>query len=66
MLTSRRTERGLRQSGQQGFMAAWAKAYNRPPTVYASQSYDTALAIGAALKGTGGKVDDTDAFRAAC
>ena len=30
-----------------------------------SQGYDTALAIGAALKGAGGKVDDTEAFRAA-
>jgi len=47
------------------FMAAWAKEYNRPATYYASQGYDTALAIGAALKGTGGKVDDTEAFRKA-
>ncbi|HEX3441208.1 MAG TPA: ABC transporter substrate-binding protein [Pseudolabrys sp.] len=47
------------------FMAAWTKEYNRPATYYASQGYDTALAIGAALKGTGGKVDDTDAFRTA-
>ncbi len=47
------------------FMAAWTKEYNRPPTYYASQSYDAALAIGAALKGTGGKVDDTEAFRKA-
>ena len=41
------------------FMAAWEKAYHRPATYYASQGYDTALAIGAALKGTGGKLDDT-------
>ena len=47
------------------FMAAWTKEYNRPPTYYASQSYDAALAIGAALKATGGKVDDTEAFRKA-
>jgi branched-chain amino acid transport system substrate-binding protein len=47
------------------FMAAWTKEYNRPPTYYASQGYDAALAIGAALKGTGGKVDNTDAFRTA-
>ena len=39
------------------FMAAWTKAYNRPATYYASQGYDTALAIASALKGTGGKVD---------
>lgn len=47
------------------FMAAWTKEYNRPPTYYASQGYDTALAIGAALKETGGKVEDTEAFRKA-
>jgi branched-chain amino acid transport system substrate-binding protein len=47
------------------FMAAWTKEYNRPATYYASQGYDAAQAIGAALKGTGGKVDDTDAFRTA-
>lgn len=46
------------------FMAAWMKAYDRPPTYYASQGYDTALAIGSALKATGGKVD-VDALRAA-
>jgi len=48
------------------FMAAWNKEYpNRPGTYWASQGYDTALAIGAALKATGGKVDDTEAFRKA-
>jgi branched-chain amino acid transport system substrate-binding protein len=35
------------------------------PTYYASQGYDTALAIAAALKATGGKVEDTNAFSAA-
>ncbi|WNJ92759.1 ABC transporter substrate-binding protein [Bosea sp. 685] len=39
------------------FMAAWTKAYNRPATYYASQGYDTALAIASALKATSGKVD---------
>jgi branched-chain amino acid transport system substrate-binding protein len=47
------------------FVAAWTKKYNRPITYYASQGYDTALAIGAALKGTGGKIDDAAAFRTA-
>lgn len=47
------------------FMAAWEKAYHRTPTFYASQGYDTALAVAAALKGTGGKVDDIAAFRQA-
>jgi branched-chain amino acid transport system substrate-binding protein len=47
------------------FVAAWQKAYDRPVTYYSSQGYDTALAIGAALKATGGNVDDTAAFRQA-
>jgi branched-chain amino acid transport system substrate-binding protein len=47
------------------FVAAWDKAYHRGPTYYASQGYDTALAVGAALKGVGGKLDDMAAFRAA-
>jgi branched-chain amino acid transport system substrate-binding protein len=33
--------------------------------MYAQQGYDTALAIAAALRGTGGKVEDAEAFRAA-
>lgn len=49
------------------FMDAWVKKYgpDRVPTYYAGQAYDTALAIGAALKATGGNVSDTDKFRAA-
>jgi branched-chain amino acid transport system substrate-binding protein len=47
------------------FVEAFMKKYNRMPTYYASQGYDTALAIAAALKGTGGKVDDAAAFRTA-
>jgi branched-chain amino acid transport system substrate-binding protein len=44
------------------FVAEFQKKYGRMPTYYASQGYDTARAIGAALKGTGGKVDDVAAF----
>jgi branched-chain amino acid transport system substrate-binding protein len=49
------------------FMAAWQKKYGpeRTPTFYASQGYDTALAIGAALKGVKGDLSDIGAFRAA-
>jgi len=47
------------------FVAAFQKKYGRMPTYYASQGYDTARAIGAALKGAGGKVDDVNAFSAA-
>jgi branched-chain amino acid transport system substrate-binding protein len=44
------------------FVAAFQQKYNRLPTYYAQQGFDTALAIAAALKGTGGKVEDTEAF----
>ncbi|WP_458094915.1 ABC transporter substrate-binding protein [Roseomonas sp. WA12] len=44
------------------FVEAFQRKYSRLPTYYGQQGYDTALAIGAALKGTGGKVDDTEAF----
>ena len=47
------------------FVAEFTKKYNRVPTPYASQAYDTALAIAAALKATNGRVDDANAFRAA-
>lgn len=40
------------------FVEGFRKKYNRDPTVYASQGYDTAKLIGAALKGTGGKLDE--------
>lgn len=47
------------------FVAEFRKKYNRVPTYYASQGYDTALAIGAALRQVNGDLSNTDAFRAA-
>ena len=49
------------------FMEAWSKKYgaDRTPTFYASQGYDTALAIGAGLKGVKGDISNNDAFRTA-
>lgn len=47
------------------FMDAWNKTYNRPVTYYSSQGYDAALLFASALKATGGKIDDAEAFRAA-
>ena len=49
------------------FMDAWTKKYgaDRLPTYYASQGYDTALAIGAALKGVKGDISNNDTFRTA-
>jgi branched-chain amino acid transport system substrate-binding protein len=45
------------------FVTEWTKAYGRPVSVYASQGYEAALAIDAALKQTKGRIDDTAAFR---
>ncbi len=47
------------------FVAAFTKKYGRTPTMYAAQGYDTAIAIGAALKAIGGKIENADGFRAA-
>lgn len=49
------------------FMEAWHKKYgaDRVPTYYASQGYDTALAIGATLKALKGDISNSDAFRTA-
>ncbi len=54
----------LDNPANKAFVAAFTKAYSRTPTMYAAQGYDTARAIGAALRGSGGKVDAT-AFRKA-
>jgi branched-chain amino acid transport system substrate-binding protein len=51
--------------GSQAFVAAFRAKYNRTPTFYAGQAWDTALAIGAALRQTNGNVTDTNAFRTA-
>ncbi|TFZ02744.1 ABC transporter substrate-binding protein [Ramlibacter henchirensis] len=45
------------------FVAEFQKAYNRLPTLYASQGYDTALLIDAAVRDAKGKVEDRQAFR---
>lgn len=49
----------------QDFVKAFTEKYNRAPTVYAAQGYDTARLIGSALKATNGNLKDADAFRAA-
>jgi branched-chain amino acid transport system substrate-binding protein len=55
----------LPNEANKAFVAAFQKKYGRMPTYYAAQGYDTALAIAAALKETGGKVEDVNAFSAA-
>ncbi len=47
------------------FVSAFKNKYDRMPTLYASQGYDTANLIGSALKATGGNPSNMDAFRAA-
>ena len=47
------------------FVTGFRERYKRDPTPYAAQAYDAAKLIGAALKATGGKLDDTEAFRKA-
>ena len=47
------------------FVAAYQKAYNRMPTLYASQGYDTARLIASALKAVGGDLSDLGPFKAA-
>jgi len=47
------------------FMAEFQKEYKRIPTLYASQGYDAAQLINAAVRDTKGKLDDTEALRKA-
>lgn len=47
------------------FVDAFRKEYNRTPTLYASQGYDTARLIDAAVRDVHGKLEDHDAVRKA-
>lgn len=49
----------------QAFVKAFTEKYNRAPTMYAAQGYDTARLIGSALKATNGNLKDAEAFRSA-
>ena len=49
----------------QKFVADFRKKYNRIPSQYAAQAYDSALLLDSALKKTGGKVNDRKALQAA-
>ncbi len=55
----------LDNAANRQFVAAFKKKYGRMPTLYASQGYDTARLIGSALKATGGKPENQEAFRKA-
>jgi branched-chain amino acid transport system substrate-binding protein len=45
------------------FVADFRKKHNYEPSTYSAQAYDSARLINAALKATGGKVDNKDALR---
>ncbi len=47
------------------FVADFTKKYGRVPSQYAAQSYDAAMLLDSAIRKTGGKVDNKEAFRAA-
>jgi branched-chain amino acid transport system substrate-binding protein len=47
------------------FVTEFQKAYGRVPTLYASQGYDAAQLIAAAVRDTRGKLDDVQALRKA-
>ncbi len=49
----------------QKFVAAFQQEYKRMPTLYASQGYDTAQLIHAAVRDLKGRLDDVDAVRKA-
>jgi branched-chain amino acid transport system substrate-binding protein len=47
------------------FVQAFRQAYDRTPTLYASQGYDTARLLGSALRQTSGDLSDMNALRQA-
>lgn len=56
----------LDNAANTAFVSGFEAKYERAPTVYASQGYDTARLIASALRATGGKItEDMDGFRAA-
>jgi branched-chain amino acid transport system substrate-binding protein len=55
----------LKNPVNEKFVADFRKKHNYEPSTYSAQAYDSALLINAALKATGGKMDNKDALRAA-
>jgi branched-chain amino acid transport system substrate-binding protein len=55
----------LDNAANKKFVQEFQKEYGRPPTMYASQAYDVALLVDAAVKQIAGKVEDKDALRKA-
>ncbi len=55
----------LSNAANQKFVAEFQKEYKRVPTLYASQGYDAALLINAAVRDVKGKLEDQEAVRRA-
>jgi branched-chain amino acid transport system substrate-binding protein len=55
----------LDNEANQTFVAAFRETYDRYPTLYASQGYDTALLLLSAMDKLGDDLSDQEAFRAA-
>jgi branched-chain amino acid transport system substrate-binding protein len=55
----------LANAQNQKFVAAFEKEYGRKPSIFASQGYDEAVLLDAAIRRVNGKVEDRKAFYAA-
>lgn len=55
----------LKNPENQKFVADFEKEYGRIPTLYASQGYDAAMLLNAAVRDVKGNIEDKDAFRQA-
>ncbi|PWG61059.1 ABC transporter substrate-binding protein [Sediminicurvatus halobius] len=65
MVNSAHWSRDLDNAANRQFVDAYIAAYDREPTLYAAQGYDTARLIGSALAAVAGDVSDTEGLRAA-
>ena len=65
VINSSQWNKDIDNPANKAFVESFRKAYDRLPTLYASQAYDTARLIGSALKAVGGDISNKDGFRAA-
>ncbi len=65
MFNSSQWAHDLDNAANKTFVAAFEKEYGRTPSLYASQGYDAARLIDAAVRDTKGKLDDKAAVRKA-
>jgi branched-chain amino acid transport system substrate-binding protein len=65
MFNSSQWNRDIENPQNKRFVADFEADFKRAPTLYASQGYDAAMLIDAAVKSVKGRVEDKNAFRAA-